>query len=529
MSLIPRSAGRWTVLAVICAAVLVVVIDVTVLHVAAPAMTEELQPSSVALLWIIDIYPLVVAPLLVASGALGDRFGRKRMLLAGLVVFGFSSALAAFAPSPAVLIGARAVMGVGGALILPSTMSIIRAVFEDRDERRTAVGIWSATLAGGAAIGPLVGGFLVEHWWWGAVFLINVPVVLIVLPIGIRLLPESRAAEPPPWDTPAVLLAAGGILGLAFGVKEGARYGFTDPLAIGPLVAACVALTVFVRRQLARPEPLLDVRLFANRAFSVSVGCVLLSMFGLVGLELLFALYLQLVLGLEPLAASVRLLPLMIASLLGGLAAAPILRRLGTRATITGGLALSTLALLPMLALGVEDRYLLLALPFIALGFGLEVALIAANDVIISAVPADRAGNAAAIEETAYELGGGLGVAVLGSIMAAVYSSALSPVPGVPAAGMAAAGESLGRAVDVAQGLPAAVGSALLTEANDAFISGLHVVLLASAALLAASACLSAMALRRLGTGRPSDPTPVAPGCADGDAVSDSHHGRLEA
>jgi MFS transporter, DHA2 family, multidrug resistance protein len=491
-----RPAGRWTVLAVICAVVLVVVIDVTVLHVAAPAMTEELEPSAVGLLWIIDIYPLVVAPLLIGSGALGDRIGRKRVLLTGLVIFGAASALAAFAWSPAVLIGARAVMGVGGALILPATMSIVRNVFEDRDERRTAVGIWSATMAGGAAIGPLVGGFLVEHWWWGAVFLINVPVVLIVLPIGVKLLPESRAAEPPPWDMAGVVLAGAGILGLAFGFKQGARHGFVDPVVLGVLAAALVALTVFVRRQLARPEPLLDVRLFTDRAFAVAVGCVLLSMFGLVGLELFFAQYLQLVLGLEPLAASVRLLPLMIASLAGGLLAAPILRRAGTRVTISGGLLLSTVAMLPMLALGVEDQYLLLALPFLALGFGLEVALVAANDVIISAVPADRAGNAASIEETAYELGGGLGVAVLGSILAAVYSNALGPVPGVGATGMDAAGESLGRAVEVAAGLPTAVGTALLAEANDAFISGLHLVLLASFVLLAASALLSAFVLR---------------------------------
>ncbi|MBS1676693.1 MAG: MFS transporter [Actinobacteria bacterium] len=491
-----RPTGRWTVLAVICAAVLVVVVDVTVLHVAAPAMTEELQPSAVQLLWIIDVYPLVVAPLLVASGALGDRIGRERVLFAGLVVFGAASALAAFAWSPLVLIGARAIMGVGGALILPATMSIIRDVFEDRDERRTAVGIWSATMAGGAAVGPLIGGFLVEHWWWGAVFLINVPIVLIVLPIAVKLLPESRAADPPPWDMGGVVLAGAGVLGLAFGFQEGARNGFVDPLVIGVIVAALASLTTFVRQQLARPEPLLDVRLFYDRAVAVAVGCVLLSMFGLVGLELFFAQYLQLVLGLEPLAASVRLLPLMIASLAGGLVAAPILRRAGTRTTIAGGLLLSTVALVPMLALGVEDRYLLLALPFVALGLGLEVALVAANDVIISAVPADRAGNAASIEETAYELGGGLGVAVLGSMLAAVYSNALHPVPGVGAAGMTAAGESLGRAVDVAATLPAAVGSALMVEAKDAFVTGLHLVLLASIALLATSALLSAFALR---------------------------------
>ncbi|MDO8214083.1 MFS transporter [Conexibacter sp. CPCC 206217] len=505
---LPAAAGRWTVLAVICAAVLVVVIDVTVLHVAAPAMTEDLKPSAVALLWIIDVYPLVVAPLLVASGALGDRFGRKRILLGGLVVFGAASALAAAAWSPAVLIAARAVMGVGGAMILPSTMSIVRNAFEDRDERRTAVGIWSATMAGGAAIGPLVGGFLVEHWWWGAVFLINVPVVLIVLPLGLKLLPESKALVPPPWDTPSVVLVGAGILGFAFGLKQGARHGFADPLVIGVLVAALVALTVFTRRQLARSEPLLDMRLFADRAFTVATGCVLLSMFGLVGLELFFAQYLQLVLGLEPLAASVRLLPLMIASLAGGLLAAPVLRRLGTRTTITGGLALTTVALVPLLALGLDDRVLLLSIPFVAIGLGLEIALVAANDVIISAVPAERAGNAAAIEETAYELGGGLGVALLGSILAAVYTDAIGVVPGVGSSAQSAADESLGRAVEVVGSLPAAAGDALVAAARDAFLSGLHVVLIVSIALLAVSALLAALVLRGRSAPAPT-PTPV--------------------
>jgi len=513
-----RPAGRWTVLGVICAAILVVVIDVTVLHVAAPAMTEDLEPSSVALLWIIDVYPLVVAPLLVASGALGDRFGRKRILLAGLVVFGVASALAAVAGSPAVLIAARAIMGVGGAMILPASMSIVRNVFEDRDERRTAVGIWSATMAGGAALGPLVGGFLVEHFSWHAVFLVNVPVVLLVLPVGLKLLPESRAAEPPPWDTLAVVLAGAGILGLAFGLKHGARHGFADPLVIAVLAGAFASLTWFVRRQLARPEPLLDVRLFGDRAFAVAVGAAMLTMFGLVGLELFFAQYLQLVLGLEPLAASVRLLPLMLASLVGGLLAAPLLRRIGTRATITGGLLLTTVALVPMLALGVADEYLLLALPFVALGFGLEVALVAANDVIISAVPADRAGNAASIEETAYELGGGLGVAVLGSILAAVYTDALGVVPGVDTAGMEASGESLGRAVEVAAGLPAAVGEALTAAAREAFVDGLHVVLLVSIALLAASALLAAIVLRR--GGEPGGRAPAAGAVAARDAAA---------
>lgn len=489
-------ANRWTVLAVICAALVVVIIDVTVLHVAAPSIAEDLDTTSVQLLWIVDIYPLVVAPLLVASGTLGDRFGRKRLLVWGLVAFGAASALAAFAPNAGVLIAARALQGLGGAFILPATMAIIRDVFRDREERVKAVGIWSAVLAGGAAVGPLVGGFVVEHWGWGAVFLINVPVIAAVLPFAIRLLPESKAATPPPWDTIAVLLAALGVLGFALGVKEGARQGFTDPVAITALVVGVLSGVTFVRRQLGRPMPLLNVRLFADRTFSVAVGCVLLSMFGLVGLELLFAQYLQLVLGLAPLDAAVRLMPLMVSTIAGSLFAARLLRRFGTRTVIVTGLGITALALIPMLLLGTSDVYVLMWPPFVAMGFALEVALVAANDTIISAVPADQAGGAAAIEETAYELGGGLGVAVLGSIVASVYTATLGSVSGVHPSSMATARESITGAVDVAAALPATIADRLMTAADDAFLHGFHVTIGLSALFIGAMAIAAAVVLR---------------------------------
>ncbi|HNC06458.1 MAG TPA: MFS transporter, partial [Solirubrobacterales bacterium] len=236
---------RWAILGVICASLMVVVIDVTVLHVAAPAISEDLDPTALQLLWIIDVYPLVAAPLLIASGVLGDRLGRKRLLVAGMAVFGLASLGATFAPTAETLIAARALLGVGGAMIMPPTMSIIRDVFRDREERVRAVGIWSAVSAGGAAIGPLIGGFLVEHFWWGAVFLINVPIVLVIIPVAIRLLPESRAAEPPPWDGFAVIMTVIGILGIAFGLKEGARYGFLDPKVLLSLLVGSGSLFWF--------------------------------------------------------------------------------------------------------------------------------------------------------------------------------------------------------------------------------------------------------------------------------------------
>lgn len=493
---VPSHPRRWAILGVICFSLLVVVIDVTVLHVAAPAISEDLDPTALQLLWIIDVYPLVAAPLLITSGALGDRFGRKRLLISGMVLFGVASLAATFAPTAETLIAARAVLGVAGAMIMPPTMSIIRDVFRDRDERVRAVGIWSAVSAGGAAIGPLIGGFLVEHFWWGAVFLINVPIVLVIVPVAMRLLPESRAAEPPPWNGLAMASTVVGILGIAYGFKEGARYGFIDPKVLLALTAGIGCLVWFARSQLRAPEPLLDVRLFARRDFSVAVGCVLLSMFGLVGIEFFGAQYLQLVLGLEPFDAALRLVPLMLSTLAGGLLAARVLGWLGTRWTISLGLAGTGLGLIPMLFLGLSDQYYLLWPSFLVIGFALEVALVASNDVIISSVPADEAGQAAAIEETAYELGGGFGVAVLGSILAIVYTNQIGSIEGISNPGIANAEESLGRALEIAGSMSTNVANSLIETAKLAFMSGYHTAIAVSIALVGVSALISAALLR---------------------------------
>lgn len=487
---------RWAILAVICAALMVVVIDVTVLHVAAPAITGDLDPTALQLLWIIDVYPLVAAPLLIASGVLGDRFGRKRLLVAGMAVFGLASLAATFAPDAPSLIAARALLGVGGAMIMPPTMSIIRDIFRDREERVRAVGIWSAVSAGGAALGPLIGGFLVEHFWWGAVFLINVPIALIIIPVALKLLPESRALKPPPWDSLAVAATVVGILGVAFGLKEGARYGFDDPKVLIPLVAGVVSLVWFNRRQLRVPEPVLNVRLFTRPEFTAAVGCVFLAMFGLVGIEFFVAQYLQLVLGLGAFDAALRLVPLMLSTLAGGLLAARVLGRLGTRWTISIGLLGTAIGLTPMLALGLADQYLLMWPSFLMIGFTLEVALVAANDVIISSVPADEAGQAAAIEETAYELGGGFGVAVLGSILAIVYTARIGPTQGISEIGIANAEESLARALEIAGRMSTSVAEPLIETAKLAFLTGFHTAIAVSIVLIAVSSAIAAVLLR---------------------------------
>ncbi|MET7330538.1 MFS transporter [Nonomuraea sp. NPDC005650] len=488
---------RWSILVLLCVSLLLITVDATVLHIAVPALTAALEPSAVQLLWIIDIYSLVVAPLLIMFGTLGDRFGRKRLVLLGYVLFGLASFGAAFAPTPLTLILARALLGIGGAMIMPATLSLIRQIFTDRRERAIALGVWSAVAAAGAAVGPLVGGVLVGIWW-GAVFLINVPILLALIPAAIRLLPDSRGRKDRAWDGVSAALSVVGILALAFGLKE-AGAGSLLPLWASVLVflAGLGLLGVFVRRQTRLSQPLLEVGLFRRREFATGVAGVLLGVFALVGLQLMLAQYLQLVLGDSPLRAAVRMLPLVISAISGGLAAAHILPRIGMRTTMSGGLGLVALSLTPTLSWGVENHPVMLAICFVGIGFGVQVALLAASDTIMSAASESQAGGAAAIEETAYELGAGLGVAVLGTITAVVYAPGLHSVPGVSASGMDKARQSLAGAAHVAHEVGGSAGGALLDAARWAFVNALHTTVVVSVVLLSLTAVAVAALLSR--------------------------------
>ncbi|MGW7404634.1 MFS transporter [Streptomyces sp. NPDC054833] len=485
-------ANRWVVLVVLCVSLLLVALDATVLHVAVPAVTEDLRPGAIELLWIVDAYPLVCASLLILFGTLGDRVGRRRILLLGYALFGVASAVAAVAPSAHVLILARALLGVGGAMIMPATLSILRQVFPDRRERALAIGIWSAVAAVGAAVGPLLGGFLLEHFWWGSVFLVNIPLMLVSLPVGRLLLPESTGERNGPWDVVGALMAAAGLFGLVLGVK---RLGGGEPVAsvftLVPLVLGALLMTLFVRRQRRRAHPLVDLRMFARPAFSTSVGCIVLAMLALVGLELIAAQYLQLVLGLSPLETGLRLLPLTIAAMAAGLAGARMLRRFGPRRMVCFGFLLTAAGVLTLTAMGGEDNTGLLLAGFVVLGFGLETTLFGAYESMLSEAPAEQAGGAAAIGETSYQLGAGIGIALLGSVMNAAYAPGLASVPGVPASASAAAGHSLGEAYGVATRLGGSAGVALRRAARDSFVHGLHVTLLVSAGLLLLGAVMA--------------------------------------
>ncbi|MFD4595245.1 MFS transporter [Streptomyces rubiginosohelvolus] len=501
-------ANRWVVLVVLCLSLLVVALDATVLHVAVPSLTEDLRPSGTALLWIVDAYPLVCASLLILFGTLGDRIGRRRVLLIGYALFGVASVLAATADSSGVLIAARALLGVGGAMIMPATLSILRQVFPDRRERALAIGVWTAVAAVGAATGPVVGGFLVEHFWWGSVFLINIPLMAVILPLGRWLLPESRGGDDGPWDVLGALMAAAGVLGVVLGVKRlGGGAGLLDPVALGPLALGLALLILFVRRQKRRRHPLIDVAMFARPAFSTAVGCIVLAMLALVGLQLIAVQYLQLVLGLTPLETGLRLLPLTFAAMAAGATGSYTLRRFGPRRMVGWGFVLTASSVLVLTAMGQHDRPALLTTAFVLLGFGLQTTLFGAYESMLSDAPPERAGGAAAIGETSYQLGAGLGIALLGSVMNAAYAPGLASLgdKGVPAHAGAEASHSLGEAYQVAAQLGGPMGDLLRSTARHAFIDGLHITLFVSAGLLLLGA-LAALRLPKVMDCPPKEP-----------------------
>nr|WP_244317781.1 MFS transporter [Streptomyces chryseus] len=489
--------NRWAVLVVLCVSLLLVALDATILHIAVPAVSEDLRPGAMELLWIVDAYPLVCASLLILFGTLGDRVGRRRVLLLGYGLFGGASALAAFADGPHVLIAARALLGVGGAMIMPATLSILRQVFPDRRERAVAIGIWTAVAAIGAATGPVLGGFLIQHYWWGSVFLINIPLMALILPVGRWLLPESRGSGQGPWDVLGALMAAAGVLGVVLGVKRAGGEGVADAKTLLPLLVGAALLVLFVRRQRTRAQPLIDVTMFARPAFSTSVGCIVLAMLALVGLELIAVQYLQLVLGLGPLETGLRLLPLTFAAMAAAATGSYTLQRLGPRAMVSCGFALTAAAVLVLTLMGQHDRPALLTAGFVLLGFGLQTTLFGAYESMLSEAPAEHAGGAAAIGETSYQLGAGMGIALLGSVMNAAYAPAVARIPGVSPAQSAGAANSLGEAYTVADRIGGPAGDALRFTARHAFVHGLHVTLFVSAGLLLLGA-LAALRLPRL-------------------------------
>ncbi|MFF7392946.1 MFS transporter [Streptomyces scabiei] len=485
-----KRPGRWLALAVLVLAVLLVAVDATVLGLATPYISEDLKPSGTQLLWIGDIYSFVIAGLLVSAGSLGDRIGRKKLLLIGATAFGAISVLNAYATTPEMMIVARALLGVAGATLMPATFALIRNLFHDPRERSLAIGVWGATASAGTAVGPVVGGFLLEHFWWGSVFLINLPVMAVLVLVGIKLLPESRHPNPGPWDMLSVGLSLVGMIGVVYAVKEAATHG-VDGIALATGLFGAAGLFFFVRRQLTLPHPLLDMRLFRNRGFSGAVLADLLTILGLSGLVFFLSQFLQLVQGRGPLEAGLAELPAAIGAVAAGLVAGAAARRFSVRSVVAGGLAAIGLALALLTLADTSTGYPLIGVALLVVGIGAGFSFTVTADVILSSVPKEQAGSASAVSETAYELGAALGIAVLGSIVTGVYRGFPAPA-GTPEG----AHESLGGAVEAAAGMPSDKAEALLSSARDSFVDGLTIASGAGAAVLLTTAVAAWFMLR---------------------------------
>ncbi|SFO95384.1 MFS transporter, DHA2 family, multidrug resistance protein [Amycolatopsis arida] len=516
---------EWVGLVVLALPALVIALDFTGLHLAVPHLSADLQPTSTQMLWIVDIYGFMIAGLLITMGTVGDRIGRRRLLLAGGAAFGAASVLAALSTSAPMLIAARALLGVTGATLLPSTLSLISTMFADATQRRLAIAVWSSSFMAGGAIGPLVGGALLEAYWWGAVFLPAVPVMALLVVLGPIVLPEFRSDSAGRADLISVVLAMAAILPVVYGIKELAQ----DGPAVLPLVTLVAGLLLgwaFVRRQRRLAHPLLDLALFTRRGFTVSLGAQVTALFVLAAVQFFLMQYLQLVLGLSPLRAGLWTVPAMAAGVAGTLLVPVVTRRVPPVRVITAGFALAVVGML-LVVVGSPGLGLTIT-GFVVLNLALNPAMVLTYDLIINSAPSERVGTASGTAETGNELGIALGVAITGSIGAAVYRARVSAdvLPAdTPPAVADAARDTLGGAVAAAGELPAGVGEPLLAVTREAFLAGMQWASVALTVLLVGVTVAAAALLRGTGTGTGSA-APAAPAAEEeGDLVAQGREG----
>jgi len=490
-------AGRreWIGLAMLALPALLVAMDLTVLHLAVPELSADLRPSAAQLLWIVDIYGFLIAGFLITMGTLGDRIGRRRLLLIGAAAFGAASLLAAFSTSAEMLIAARALLGVAGATLAPSTLALIRNMFQDPHQRTVAISAWFMCFLAGAAVGPLLGGALLEFFWWGSAFLIGVPVMVLLLVVGPVLLPEYRDPHAGRLDLASAAMVLAAVLTVIYGLKQIAA----DGLAVLPvlsIVAGLVLGLVFVRRQHTLDTPLIDLGLFGERTFSVALGVLTTGAVVLMGVAYLTAQYLQLVLGLSPLAAGLWMLPPLGVGIFSMMLAPMFVRRVRPGYVIGASLALAAAGFAVLTQVGGASGLAVVITGLVIVFAGLMPVSALGVDIVLAAAPPERAGAASAISETTQEFGGALGIAILGSISTAIYrDQMIAAVPaGVPSRAAKAARDTLGGATGAADQLPATV----LATAGQAFTDGLQVAAAVSAVALAGVAIVAATVLRRL-------------------------------
>lgn len=481
------SANRWLILAIVSSALFLIVVDMTVLYTALPRLTHDLGASAAEKLWIVNAYPLVMAGLLPGAGTLGDRFGHKRLFVYGLVVFGLASLAAAYSPSPSMLIGARVLLAVGAAMMMPATLSIIRLTFDDERERSLAIGIWAAIASGAAALGPVVGGLLLEHFWWGSVFLINVPVVIVALALAVPVISAGQGRSDRPWDLLSSVQILIGLVAVAYAIKEFAKREPSYASFMVAVFAGVLALVLFVRRQNSSAYPLIDLALFRDRRFSTGIAVALISSMALVGVELAVTQRLQLVLGLSPLQAGLSILPVPLAAFIGSPLAGLLLSRWKGGTILWVTLLVAAVGLAGYLFLHNASQVWQIA-SLGLLGFGVGAAMTAASSEVMLSAPSDRAGMAASVEEVSYEFGAALGVAIIGSLMTAVYSASLVLPTSLAVPGIAYDG--LDQALIVAEGLQAPAAAELRALARSAFDDALVIVVGIATVILFAAAVL---------------------------------------
>jgi EmrB/QacA subfamily drug resistance transporter len=481
---------RWWTLAVLCLSLVMVILGNTVLNVALPTLVRELGATSTQLQWIVDAYALVFAGLLMTGGALGDRFGRKGALSIGLFVFGAASAVSALATSADQLVATRAVMGAAGALVMPATLSILTNVFPPH-ERARAIAVWAGLAGAGAAIGPIASGWLLEHFSWGSVFLVNVPIVVLALVGGHLLVPTSRDPNQSALDPIGAGLSIVGLTALLYGIIEAPNYGWSDPLTLGAFAVAVATLAGFAAWELHTDHPMLDLSYFRNPRFSAASGAITIVFFTMFGMFFVLTQYLQLVKGYTALEAGVRTLPMALTMMVGAPTSARLVERFGPKRVVATGLTLLGVGQLLMSRVDVGTGYPWILLSLVVLAVGMANTMAPSTASIMGALPLGRAGVGSAVNDTTRELGGALGVAVLGSLVASSYQSSLSAATrGLPADAAGAAASSLGGALAVASRLGGAAGGALADAAKAAFAHAMGTALLVGAvvAFLAAAA-----------------------------------------
>ncbi|MGW1912488.1 MFS transporter [Streptomyces sp. NPDC002076] len=489
----PARAGRreWTALGVLMLPLLLVSMDVSVLYFATPAIAADLHPSGTQQLWIFDVYGFVLAGLLMTMGSLGDRIGRRKLLLTGAAAFGTASLLAAYANSAETLIAARAILGIGGATLMPSTMALLRTMFTDPGQRAKAIGLWSGVMTGGIALGSVMSGILVEHFWWGSVFLVNLPAMALLLLLGPVLLPESKDPNPGRFDWLSVPLSMAAVLPVIYGLKEIPSEGW-HPLYVVSVVVGLLFAALFVRRQRTNASPLIPPALLKGHGFTPALVLNLVAALAMMGSAIFTTQYLQSVLGKSPLSAALwSLLPSVFIGFAGPVTAQLVQRGVNRGYVVAGGFAAMAAGFSMLALVGTDSLWLALAGAGV-LACGMVAIVSQLTDLAMSGAPVERAGTASSLLETSAEFGGALGMAVLGSIGTAVYRHEM------PATAPAGARETLGDALATAAHLPGAAGQSLLATAREAFTTGMQGAAIAGAVILVLAAVGAALSLRKI-------------------------------